>query len=181
MLLSFLAFYPLPNRRVVIKMQKKVNKIFLPAILALSILVIGILATNVSAQDISNYPPIVQKIADRFNLNVSEVQQVFDEDRDAHRADMYAHFAERLNDMVSDGKLTETQKEAILDKHEEMQDKMEEFKNLSVDERHEKMQALREEFKTWAESQGIDLSVIGPFGHGFGHGFKASHMMITNQ
>jgi len=172
------------HRKEVIRMWKKVKtvsgkkrKIFLPAMLAFSIFVIGILATNVSAQDVSNYPPIVQKIADKFNLNVTEVQQVFDQDRDERRADRYAQFAEDLNDLVTEGKLTETQKEAILDKHEEMQDKMEEFKTLSHEERHEKMQALREEFKSWAESQGIDLSVIGPFGHGFMRGFHKGYMM----
>jgi len=166
---------------VVIKMLNKVKKkIILPTVLALSVLVIGILATNVSAQDSSNYPPIVQKIAERFNLNVSDVQEVFDEERDERRADMYAHFAERLNDLIAEGKLTEAQKEAILDKHEEMQDKMEELKDLSHDERKEKMQALHEEFRVWLDVQGIDLTLVGPFGHGFTRGFHKGFMMGMN-
>lgn len=156
------------------------KKIILPTILALSVLVVGILATNVSAQDVSNYPPIVQKIAERFNLNVTEVQQVFDEERDERRADMYAHFAERFNDLVSEGKLTETQKEAILDKHEEMQNSMEELENLTPEERKLRMQTMHEEFKTWVEEQGIDLTLVGPFGRGFRHGFKSGYMMGPN-
>jgi len=153
------------------------KKIIFPAVLALAILVVGILATNVSAQDVSNYPPLVQKIAERFNLNVSEVEEVFDEDRDARRADRYAHFAEGLNDLVSEGKLTGSQKEAILDKHEEMQDKMEELKSFPVEERKTKMQEIREEFKNWTEQEGIDLSLIGQFGRGFKQGFKAGYRM----
>lgn len=138
---------------------------------------VGILATNTFANEVSSYPPIVQKIADRFNLNVGEVQKVFDDERDERRADMYAHFAERLNDLVTEGKLTESQKGAILNKHEEMQDKMEELKNLTPEERIGKMQSIHDEFKKWAEDQGIDLSLIGPFGRGFRHGFKEGFMM----
>jgi len=143
------------------------KKIILPTILALSVLVVGILATGVSAQDASNYPPIVQKISDKFNLNVSDVQQVFDEEADEKRAERFAFFADRLDDLVSQGKLTEAQKEAVLDKHEEMQDKIVELKNLPVAERKEKMRQIHEDFKTWAEGQEIDLPLIGPFGHGF--------------
>lgn len=154
------------------------KKVLLPTILAISVLVVGILAaTNVSAQDTANYPPIVQKIADRFNLNVSEVEQVFDEARDERRAEMYANFADRLDDLVSEGKLTETQKEAVLDKHEEVQDKMEALKDLAPEERREKAQAIHEEFKAWAEDQGIDLPLIGPFEHGFMKGFHKGYRM----
>lgn len=157
------------------------KRIILPTVLAVSILFIGILAaTKVSAEDSSYYPPIVQKIAEHFNLNVGDVQKVFDEERDERRADKYAFFAERLNDLVSEGKLTEAQKEAILDKHEEMQDKNEEWRNLSFEERKNKMQETREEFKEWAEEQGINLPLLGPFGKGFVKGFYRGYMMGTN-
>ncbi len=157
------------------------KKIILPTILALSVLVVGLMATNVLAQDTSNYPPLVQKIADRFNLNVSDVEEVFDEEKDERRAEMFALFADRLDEIVSEGKLTEAQKEAILDKHEEMQDKMEGLKDLTPEERKEKMQEVHDEFKTWAEEQGIDLSLIGPFGHGFKHGFMMGYKEGVSQ
>lgn len=156
------------------------KKIILPTILALSVLVIGVLSTSVSAQDASNYPSIVQKIAERFNLNVSDVEQVFDEERDERRAEMFANFADRLDDLVSEDKLTEAQKEAILDKHEDIQDRMEEYKALPPEERHEKMQALHEEFRSWAEAEGIDLPLVGPFGHGFMRGYHKGYMMGAN-
>jgi len=150
------------------------RKIFLPVFLSLAILTVGILATKVKAEEVGSYPPIVQKIAERFNLNVSDVKQVFDEERDERRADRYARFTERLNDLVSEGKLTEDQKDAVLAKHEEMQNQIEELRNLSFEERKTKMQEVHDDFKSWAEGQGIDLSTIGPlggpFGRGMGHG-----------
>lgn len=150
------------------------RKIILPTMLALSILTIGILATNVTAQQVS-YPPMVAKIANRFNLNVSDVQQVFDEDREERRADMFARFSERLDGLVSSGELTSTQKDAILDKHEEMQNKMDELKDLSFEERKTKMHEIHDEFHAWLKEQGIDQLAIGgrgEFKRGPGMGYK---------
>ena len=159
------------------------HKIFLPVFLALAIFTVAILATKVKAQEAVNYPPIVQKIADKFNLNVSEVAGVFDEERDERRAEMFAYFAEHLNDLVAEGKLTEEQKEAVLDKHEELQSSMEGLGGLSREERKAKMLEVHNSFKSWAEEQGIDLSSIGPFKFGFhqkggdGSGFHHKYMM----
>jgi len=154
------------------------KKIILPTFLALSVLVVGMLAVaNVSAQELSDYPPVVQKIAERFNLNIDDVEKIFDEERDEKRADMYAEFAERLNDYVSKGKLTEVQKEAILDKHEEMQNQIETIDDLDFGERQGKIQAIHEEFRTWIKDQGIDLPLLGLFSDGFKHGLKESNMM----
>jgi len=145
--------------------------------LILGLIVIGLLTTSyVSAQDSGNYPSIVQKIAEKFNLNESEVKAVFDEDRDERHAEMQAKWVERLDDLVNDGKITVEQKQAILDKHEEMQSKMEELQDLSPEERKQKMLEFRDQLKDWADEQGIDLPLIGPltggFGHGHGMGFR---------
>ncbi|EKE14601.1 MAG: hypothetical protein ACD_12C00399G0002, partial [uncultured bacterium] len=80
--------------------------------LALSILVVGILATNSVTAANTNYPPIVTKIAQKFNLNVSDVQTVFDDDRDERRAEMFARFSDKLDELVSSGEITASQKEA---------------------------------------------------------------------
>jgi len=157
--------------RAIKSKQYKKRVIIFPAILAISVLAIGILATNIKAQEFSSYPPLVQKIAEKFNLNIDEVEQIFDEEHDERRADAYARFAERLNDLVSEGKLTEGQKDALLQEHEEMHNKMEEFINLSPDERKEKIREAREEMRIWMEQEGLDLSHFGPMKYGFKHGF----------
>ena len=155
------------------------KKVLLPSILVISILVIGILATNTSAQSLTDYPPVVQKIADRFSLKVGDVQSVFDEEKDECRADMYAHFAERLNDLVSEGKITESQKETALNMHEKMHDEMENMFNIPAKERREKILKLQEEFRKWMESEGIDEYIPEGFGKGpeYRRGFGGGYHM----
>jgi molecular chaperone DnaK (HSP70) len=136
------------------------KKIILPSVLALAVLATILTTTNVTAQDLNNYPPIVQKIADRFNLDADEVEQVFDEDRDEQRAAMFAYFADRLDDLVDEERLTESQKNAILDKHEEVQNAMEEYGDLSKEERREKMQNIHNEFKVWLKNQGFEDGLL---------------------
>ncbi|KKQ42035.1 MAG: hypothetical protein US60_C0025G0005 [Microgenomates group bacterium GW2011_GWC1_37_8] len=166
---------------MVINMNHKIKRYLIPTTAMLGLIFIGLLSVSyVSAQDSGNYPSIVAKIAEKFNLNEADVQAVFDEEREAHYADMQARWSERLDDLVNDGKITAEQKQAILDKHEEMQNKMEELRDLEPKARREKMQTMHEEFKAWAEGEGIDLPLIGPVGSGHGHGFKALHMMGAN-
>ena len=158
------------NKQKNVKVKKP--RIFLPAFLALAILSVGMLATKVKAEEYSNYPPIAQKIAERFNLNVGDVEDVFDEQRDERRADRYAYFTERLDDLVEEGTLTEGQREELIEMHETKQDAMQELRGLEPEQRRSRMQEMHEEMKAWAEGEGIDLPIIGPMGEGFGKGFK---------
>lgn len=113
------------------------RRILLPSILALAVLTVGILATpKVSAQE-ATYPLIVQRIAEEFGLNAAEVNQVFEEVKEEHNAEVYAMWAEKLSDEVAEGKITEAQKEEILAKHEELREKMDGLKNLPPLERRE--------------------------------------------
>lgn len=111
---------------------------------------------------------LVQKIADKFNLNKTEVQAVFDEVHDERHAAMKADMEEKLSQYVTDGKITEAQKQLILQKHKEMQSERkankDEFKNLSSDERKTQMDAKRTELETWAKENGIDLQYVMPHG-----------------
>jgi hypothetical protein len=87
---------------------------------------------------------------------------------------MLTNFEERLTQAVADGKITEEQKEKILDKHEEMQAKMESLKDLEPEERKAQMQTLHEELKKWAEENNIDFPFFG-MKLGFGRGFKMGY------
>lgn len=152
------------------------NRFLLPTVLVVSLLMVGVLtASLVSAQD-SAYPTIIERLSSRFNLNKDEVQQVFEEVRDEHKADMYARWADRLGDFVAEGKITEDQKQAILDKHEEVEAKMEEIRsqNLTEDERREKVRALHDELRSWSDEQGLNFPfMMFRFGKGMMmHGFK---------
>jgi hypothetical protein len=137
---------------------KKLKKIIIPAI-ALSILsLIGLAkVSSVSAEDSQNYPPIVQKLVARFNLDAGEVQKVFDEEREERQQEDQLRFEERLSQAVTNGVLTQEQKEAILAKRAEIQARHEEMKNLSWEEKRKAMEQEREEIKNWAEENGIEI------------------------
>jgi hypothetical protein len=73
--------------------------------------------------------------------------EMTDEQKAQIREEMQAKSEERLNKAVSDGVITQAQKEALVAKQSEMQQAQEK---------------LRTDFESWAESQGIDLSKLFP-------------------
>ena len=155
----------------------KSKKIVIPTIALAILSLVSVLGVrSVRADENSTYPPIVQKLVERFNLNTEEVQQVFDEARGERQQEMQVRFEERLNQAVSEGKINQEQKEAIMAKKDEMKANRGEFKDLTPEERHQNREAHRQEMETWAEENGIDLSLM-PMLLGGGHrgGFGRSH------
>lgn len=118
------------------------------------------------------YPPIIQKLVERFGLNEEEVKAVFDEAREERRVEMQARFEQRLNEAVENGDLTEEQKQLLLAKHEELKAEREanreSFQNMTREERREAMEAKRAELEAWAEENGLDLSQLFFFRGGKG-------------
>lgn len=117
---------------------------------------------------------LVQKIASKFNLNKDEVQQVFDEEREAREAEREKRQSERLQKLVDEGTITSAQKTAIDAKIKELKTEREaskdSMKDLSDAERKAAMESKRTELETWTKSQGLDLSKLrgifmGPHGH----------------
>ncbi|MBI4130246.1 hypothetical protein HY468_02945 [Candidatus Roizmanbacteria bacterium] len=143
----------------------------------------ALVTSNAFAQNatVNTYPTIVQKLVDRFGLNAEEVQQVFDEERDEHHAKMQEMMESRLTEAVTNGELTEEQKQLILQKQEEMQTEREQnrevFQNMTDEERRTAMEEKHDELEAWAKSNGIDLQYLmfqmkaGGFGmhHGWMH------------
>ncbi len=101
---------------------------------------------------------IVQKIAQRFNLKESEVQAVFDAERENRKIEMNKMFETRLTTLVSEGEITDIQKQLILKKHQEM-----------MGNKESKIKINRAELEIWAKDNGIDLQYLMPFGRGEGH------------
>lgn len=128
-----------------------------------------------SAQDTdSPVTTLVQKIAQKFGLNESDVQAVFDEHREEIQTQMQKRFEERMTQAVIDGKITEEQKQTILAKHKEMRTNMQEsrqnWQNMTDEERQAAKESLRETHKnyraqleTWVGENGIELSVLREF------------------
>ena len=158
------------------------KKILLPIITAA--IMTGVVAGTgyVYAEDENPQNTLVQKIAQRFGLNESDVKVVFDEDRSERQAEMQARFADRLTQAVSNGEITEAQKQLILDKHEEMQSQREtereQFQNMTAEERRSEREAHHQELETWAETNGIDIEYLfGGFGGPKGSGMHGGPMM----
>jgi Skp family chaperone for outer membrane proteins len=159
------------------------NKILI-TIIAVSVIGIGLFTTtNVMAQDSGNgfnrMQSLVAKIADKFGLKIEDVQEVFDQEKKDRQAEMEAKYLERLNTLVSEGKITDAQKQLILNKHNEMKNKrqteMQNMQGKTGEERKALMEAKRSErekerkdLETWATQSGIDVKyLMGGFGkHG---------------
>jgi len=117
-------------------------------------------AVNVYAQEISDYPLIIQRLVERFNLDPAQVQEVFTGVREERMIMRQANFGERLTQAVEEGKISEEQKQAILEKKAEMREKHEELKGLSPEERRQAMEQFREEMKVWADGNGITPELL---------------------
>jgi polyhydroxyalkanoate synthesis regulator phasin len=127
---------------------------------------LAIAATN----NDGSYPPVVDKIATKFNLNKDEVKKVFDEQRAEHQAEHKKNLEDKLTQAVKDGNLTEDQKTKLLAKMEEFASAREEERDQNREERQQR----RDDLKNWAEENGINLDEILPKPNGgrghMGHG-----------
>lgn len=121
---------------------------------------------NVYAQE-SPFTTIVERIAQRFNLNQTDVQSVFDEMHEERHAQMHENLETRLSTAVSEGTITEAQKQAILTKFDEMP------------ANHEQMRA---EMEAWMSANGLTQEQLQNIGFGlhggpFMHGLKMGYRM----
>lgn len=114
-------------------------------------------------------PSLVDAISSKFHLNKSDVQAVVDQNRADHRAEREKKFEDRLNQAVSDGKLTSSQKDQILAKEKELKSYMDSIKDKSPQERRQLMKTKLDELKTWATTNNIPMQYLR-FGHGHGPG-----------
>jgi RNA processing factor Prp31 len=157
-------------------MKMKSIKVALTLITSLALLSIGGVAcvgelnaqTNEDAGD--EYPLLVERFAEKFDLDREEVMDFLDELKDERKTDAQERFEERLDELVEDEKITEDQKEAILDKKEEMQTFKEELEDMTISEAREAIKDMHEELKDWAEDNDLDLKNFFPKkgAHSFG-------------
>ena len=117
---------------------------------------------------------LIDKIATKFNLNRSDVEQVFEEQRAADETEHQKKVEARLDALVSEGKLTKDQKAKILTKLTELkaerESEREAFKDKTKEEIRALMQQRHDDLKKWAQDNGIPLEYM-PFAmkpHGMG-------------
>ena len=88
--------------------------------IALGVGAFGVSATLAAENDQGEITTLVEAIAERFDVKVADVQAVFDEHREQMQAKHEEKAAERLQQAVDDGKITQEQADAITENREEM-------------------------------------------------------------
>lgn len=155
------------KQKIIIKVETK-NKLMIAAAgLCLLTGIYGVSVTMASPSSGSR-EGLVELLSNKFNVEEAEVEKVLKQHRLENQAErqteMKIKLEEKLNQAIIDGKINNDQKNLILAKREEIQNKI----NEDVDSwsenreaRREKMENYRKEMKQWAEDNGIDISLIG--------------------
>ncbi|MAG11992.1 MAG: hypothetical protein CMI52_04280 [Parcubacteria group bacterium] len=128
----------------------------------------GFLGTAAFAQEVEapevQRASIMERLAERFNLNLDEVKTFFQEIKqkrhDNKQEKRGEKIEERLRTAVANGDLTEEQAQRILAKLQELKSEKEglrdRLKEMTPEERREYLQSHKDRIQTWAEENGID-------------------------
>lgn len=146
--------------------------------------IVGIAATGLGAMTVSatntNGQSLADAIANHFQLNADDVKKVVSEYRETkhaeHRAERTEKVNEKLDTLVSEGKITAEQSTAIKEKRTQIQQEREAEREKMREsgerpgraEMRKKMETRRTEMKKWLASQGIDEQyghMLGDKGH----------------
>lgn len=138
----------------------------------LGVLCIGLLTAHsaFAATTSTDQTPIslAQKIADKFGLNKADVQAVFDQERQDRQAQHEKNYEARLTQDVTDGKLTDAQKQLILNKHKELEanmvNELQNIKSLTAEERKAARQKRMADLQNWAKENGVDVKYLRMMG-----------------
>jgi len=133
---------------------------------------------------------LVDAIVSKFNLKKADVQAVFDAQRTKMEANREAEVKAKVSQLVTDGKLTQAQADAINTKRAELE-KQRDADRATMDsktdaERRSTMDAKRTELDSWLKDQGIDtqysyLLMGGGRGHGGPGGMHGMRRGQDNQ
>lgn len=155
------------------------RKYFIPSLVLLTAMGTGIYGiSSAGAEGGEKQASIIERIASKFNLDKSDVQKVFEEERSERQKLMRENFEKRLDEAVDKGELTEAQKKLITEKRAEMEKQIEtrrdemgqNRKNLSslteaerrteMEKRQAEMKKQREDLEAWAKENSIDKKYL---------------------
>jgi len=143
---------------------------------------IGVASTFAAAplDSANRFAGLQEAIAQRFHVDVADVQQVFQEQHARMQDEMRAQSQERLDALVADGKLTQEQVDALQAKHQEMEALQKSLKDATPQERKDAIESHREDMKAFADELGLPNIPLegmrareGRGGMGRPHQFKA--------
>ncbi len=141
------------------------------AVIATSLATVGVLLAGSGVVSAANQPgtTLVDTIAQRFNLDKSQVQTVVDNFRTERQVDREQKYQQRLQKAVDQHTITASQKDLILAKHKEIQDFLKTLKGKTPAERRQALKTERDQVRTWADDNHIPIRFLLPIA-GLGRG-----------
>lgn len=148
------------------------KKVFVP--IALLLLGGGAVFGMSQVSAASNNTPmsgLAAVIASKFGIDQVKVEETITQFHNDQMSKMQQDHKkmqeERLTKLVSDGKITEAQKQLILTKLKELQANRESMKDKTPEERKSQMEAEKKSLEDWAKQNNIDIRYLrGGFGKG---------------
>jgi hypothetical protein len=138
--------------------------------LLISVLTVGVIGvaatgtTTVMAQNNGSYQSFVAELAQKLGLDQTKVQQAFDSIKSDNQAKRQVTVQSKLDQAVKDGKLTDAQKQLILNKIQEIksqvQTDMQNWKNMAPQQRRDQMKKRHDDITAWAKQNGIDMQYV---------------------
>lgn len=151
------------------------KKILVPTAAALMI-GLGVFGVGqISAQSDDMHSTMIQKLSQKLGISEDKINSAFEQIHSERKSERKAFLEQKLNQAVNDGKVTDAQKQAILNKFSEMKDfkvDKDSFKNMTAEQRRNAMQQKKQEMESWAAQNGLSLEILHELmGHGRG-GFR---------
>jgi hypothetical protein len=107
---------------------------------------------------------LVDALTNRFHLNRTEVQQVFDQQQSQWQQEREQRYQAMLQQAVTDGTLTTAQKDLLTSKHQELEQFRQTLKDKSPADRRTALQQEHQQLQDWATQNNIPARFLMPFG-----------------
>jgi len=159
-------------------MNKKIAAYIVVPILGLALLGGGVALAATNSTGTNPMSALVTAIAQKFNLNPSDVQavvnQVHTDQKTAMTAKMQQLFSDRLTQAVTDKKLTQAQADLINAKRAELQSFEQSLNGKTPAEKQAALKTEMASLKQWSTDNNIPQGFLMTFGgrrmgRGFGH------------
>ena len=159
-------------------MNKKIISYAILPVLGLALLSAGVTFAASNNTGAKPMDALVSALTTKFNLNSTDVQQVVDqvmtEQRAAREAEMTKNFTDRINQAVTDKKLTQTQANLIIAKQAELKNLHLSLEGKTEAERQTAMKEGMTSLQKWATDNNIPKEYLR-FGMGKGPGPREFH------
>lgn len=124
---------------------------------------VGVNVVHAASNPQDGQQSLVDTIASTFNLNKTDVQKVFDDQRQARQAAHQQKYEARVRQAVKDGTLTQDLADQLVAKQKELASYRDSLKGKTPAERRSAMKTEWDNFAQWARSNKIAQN-LWPFG-----------------